>query len=275
MKDKAALSKPKWSYIIVDEGHRMKNSQCKFSTVLAAHFTSNYRLILTGTPLQVGVIAVGWCALVPSFRRKPAAACSSLGFQKLQRALFFGISYCRTHYPSCGLSSTSCSPTSFRPWRTSRSGSAHPSRRKAATSSSVTRRRRCSSSIAYTRSLSSLVKLHKPVLQHFSTAFIHFRFNFAGRGAKNEAAIPTDSFLADLSALPCVWISPGSAALPAASPQVRSRARDPEEDGKHRALRAIALAASGLRADPKGRRHECRRQDRVYCLLLSPRYYLY
>eukprot|EP00708_Paratrimastix_pyriformis_P003256 GAFH01002027.1.p2 GENE.GAFH01002027.1~~GAFH01002027.1.p2 ORF type:complete len:165 (+),score=50.52 GAFH01002027.1:824-1318(+) len=52
MKDKASLSKPRWLYIIVDEGHRMKNSQSKFSTILSLHYTSKYRLILTGTPLH-------------------------------------------------------------------------------------------------------------------------------------------------------------------------------------------------------------------------------
>ena len=34
MKDKSVLSKFIWQYIIVDEGHRMKNSQSKFAMTL-------------------------------------------------------------------------------------------------------------------------------------------------------------------------------------------------------------------------------------------------
>lgn len=52
IKDKPALSKIKWKYMIIDEGHRMKNTQSKLTIVLRQYYTSNYRLILTGTPLQ-------------------------------------------------------------------------------------------------------------------------------------------------------------------------------------------------------------------------------
>ncbi|KAJ3035239.1 hypothetical protein HDV00_004147 [Rhizophlyctis rosea] len=52
IKDKAALSKLKWVYMIIDEGHRMKNAESKLSTTLVQHYTTRYRLILTGTPLQ-------------------------------------------------------------------------------------------------------------------------------------------------------------------------------------------------------------------------------
>lgn len=52
MKDKAALSKIKWNYIIIDEGHRMKNHNCKLSTILGSAYSSRHRLLLTGTPLQ-------------------------------------------------------------------------------------------------------------------------------------------------------------------------------------------------------------------------------
>ncbi|CEI93981.1 Putative SNF2-family ATP dependent chromatin remodeling factor snf21 [Rhizopus microsporus] len=52
IKDKPALSKIKWKYMIIDEGHRMKNTQSKLTMVLRQYYTSNYRLILTGTPLQ-------------------------------------------------------------------------------------------------------------------------------------------------------------------------------------------------------------------------------
>ena len=41
-----------WQYIIVDEGHRMKNQQSKFAQTLATKYQSAHRILLTGTPLQ-------------------------------------------------------------------------------------------------------------------------------------------------------------------------------------------------------------------------------
>ncbi|KAL5342964.1 SNF2 family N-terminal domain-containing protein [Aspergillus crustosus] len=52
IKDRPVLSKIKWTHMIVDEGHRMKNAQSKLSSTLSTYYTSRYRLILTGTPLQ-------------------------------------------------------------------------------------------------------------------------------------------------------------------------------------------------------------------------------
>ncbi len=52
IKDKTSLNKVAWQYIIVDEGHRMKNFKCKFAQVLGLHYQSAHRLLLTGTPLQ-------------------------------------------------------------------------------------------------------------------------------------------------------------------------------------------------------------------------------
>jgi len=52
MRDKAVLRKPIWQYIIVDEGHRMKNARSKFSQTLGHAYRSQHRLLLTGTPLQ-------------------------------------------------------------------------------------------------------------------------------------------------------------------------------------------------------------------------------
>lgn len=52
IKDRPALCKTKWLYLIVDEGHRMKNAHSKLTTVLTQHYSMRYRLILTGTPLQ-------------------------------------------------------------------------------------------------------------------------------------------------------------------------------------------------------------------------------
>jgi ATP-dependent helicase STH1/SNF2 len=52
IKDRAVLSKIKWVHLIIDEGHRMKNSKSKLALTLQQYYYSRYRLILTGTPLQ-------------------------------------------------------------------------------------------------------------------------------------------------------------------------------------------------------------------------------
>ncbi|XP_067642426.1 ATP-dependent helicase brm [Eurosta solidaginis] len=52
IKDKSVLAKIQWKYMIIDEGHRMKNHHCKLTQVLNTHYIAPYRLLLTGTPLQ-------------------------------------------------------------------------------------------------------------------------------------------------------------------------------------------------------------------------------
>ncbi|XP_064170613.1 transcription activator BRG1-like isoform X1 [Anguilla rostrata] len=52
IKDKHILAKIRWKYMIVDEGHRMKNHHCKLTQVLNTHYLAPRRLLLTGTPLQ-------------------------------------------------------------------------------------------------------------------------------------------------------------------------------------------------------------------------------
>ncbi|XP_060001130.1 transcription activator BRG1 isoform X20 [Lagenorhynchus albirostris] len=52
IKDKHILAKIRWKYMIVDEGHRMKNHHCKLTQVLNTHYVAPRRLLLTGTPLQ-------------------------------------------------------------------------------------------------------------------------------------------------------------------------------------------------------------------------------
>eukprot|EP00826_Nyctotherus_ovalis_P008288 TRINITY_DN1213_c0_g2_i3.p1 TRINITY_DN1213_c0_g2~~TRINITY_DN1213_c0_g2_i3.p1 ORF type:complete len:1111 (+),score=439.87 TRINITY_DN1213_c0_g2_i3:84-3416(+) len=52
IKDKNLLSRISWQYIVVDEGHRMKNYKCKFAMILGQQYQSAHRLLLTGTPLQ-------------------------------------------------------------------------------------------------------------------------------------------------------------------------------------------------------------------------------
>ncbi|KAJ2685869.1 putative ATPase [Coemansia spiralis] len=51
MKDKQALQRFAWKFIIVDEGHRIKNMNCKLIRDLKSYQSTN-RLLLTGTPLQ-------------------------------------------------------------------------------------------------------------------------------------------------------------------------------------------------------------------------------
>lgn len=52
IRDRAFLSRIQWLYTIVDEGHRMKNASSKLCTVMNTYYSSEYRLLLTGTPLQ-------------------------------------------------------------------------------------------------------------------------------------------------------------------------------------------------------------------------------
>jgi len=52
VRDQRALSRIFWKYIIVDEGHRMKNTHCRLAMTLGVKYRSRNRLLLTGTPLQ-------------------------------------------------------------------------------------------------------------------------------------------------------------------------------------------------------------------------------
>ncbi|XP_004296912.1 PREDICTED: probable ATP-dependent DNA helicase CHR12 [Fragaria vesca subsp. vesca] len=51
MRDKQFLKKISWAYLIVDEGHRLKNSECALAITLAG-YDMRRRLLLTGTPIQ-------------------------------------------------------------------------------------------------------------------------------------------------------------------------------------------------------------------------------
>lgn len=52
IKEKALLGKIRWKYMIIDEGHRLKNHNCKLTLMLNGYFHAHHRLLLTGTPLQ-------------------------------------------------------------------------------------------------------------------------------------------------------------------------------------------------------------------------------
>jgi len=52
IREKAILSKLRWKYMIIDEGHRMKNHNNKLTVTINAQYITSHRLLLTGTPLQ-------------------------------------------------------------------------------------------------------------------------------------------------------------------------------------------------------------------------------
>uniref|UniRef100_A0A1I7UCT2 ATP-dependent helicase brm n=1 Tax=Caenorhabditis tropicalis TaxID=1561998 RepID=A0A1I7UCT2_9PELO len=52
IKEKALLGKIRWKYMIIDEGHRLKNHNSKLTSMLNGFFHAQHRLLLTGTPLQ-------------------------------------------------------------------------------------------------------------------------------------------------------------------------------------------------------------------------------
>nr|CDM81224.1 unnamed protein product [Triticum aestivum] len=51
IKEKNALKRFSWRYIIIDEAHRIKNENSLLSKTMRL-FSTNYRLLITGTPLQ-------------------------------------------------------------------------------------------------------------------------------------------------------------------------------------------------------------------------------
>lgn len=52
IRERPLLSRFYYSHMIIDEGHRMKNTQSKLSMTLKQYYKTKNRLILTGTPLQ-------------------------------------------------------------------------------------------------------------------------------------------------------------------------------------------------------------------------------
>ena len=48
---RSMLQTIKWDYVVVDEGHRLKNCNCRLGIELRK-IPTKYRLLLTGTPLQ-------------------------------------------------------------------------------------------------------------------------------------------------------------------------------------------------------------------------------
>jgi ATP-dependent helicase STH1/SNF2 len=52
IKDRPLLCKFKWAHMLIDEGHRLKNTGSKLFQTLTTYYHTRNRLILTGTPLQ-------------------------------------------------------------------------------------------------------------------------------------------------------------------------------------------------------------------------------
>ena len=52
MKDRPYLAAYRWGFIVVDEGHRLKNMDCKLMQEIK-QLQADGRMVLTGTPLQV------------------------------------------------------------------------------------------------------------------------------------------------------------------------------------------------------------------------------
>ena len=102
MRDRVHLEKNDWKYIVVDEGHRLKNLNCKLIQELKRYPSAN-RLILTGTPLHVSVTS-------------PFPVYMKLILDLTSRTTFL----------SSGPCSTSSYPTSSTTWKRSRNGSTSP-----------------------------------------------------------------------------------------------------------------------------------------------------
>ncbi len=61
LREKHALKKLSWEYIVIDEAHRIKNVDSMLSQIVRA-FTSRSRLLITGTPLQNNLMEL-WALL--------------------------------------------------------------------------------------------------------------------------------------------------------------------------------------------------------------------
>lgn len=59
IRDQPHLSKYNWGYIVVDEGHRLKNLNCRLIQEIKK-YPSAGRMILTGTPLHVRTSCQCW-----------------------------------------------------------------------------------------------------------------------------------------------------------------------------------------------------------------------
>ncbi len=124
--DIEAIEKYNWNYVVLDEGHLIKNPKAKISQAVKK-LPSNHRLILTGTPIQNNVLEL-WSLfdfLMPGFlgaekvfldrlpSRLPPAATPRLLRKNKRRALSqLKRSTNRSCHSSCAVSRRRCSTIS-------------------------------------------------------------------------------------------------------------------------------------------------------------------
>lgn len=59
LKEKGKFGKIDWKYLIIDEAHRIKNEKSSLSVAVRT-IKTDFRLLITGTPLQVCADSVSW-----------------------------------------------------------------------------------------------------------------------------------------------------------------------------------------------------------------------
>lgn len=60
--DRPRLAKLTWEYIIIDEGHRLKNAACKLNAEIKM-YTTHSRLLLTGMYLTLSSLSCTHCCI--------------------------------------------------------------------------------------------------------------------------------------------------------------------------------------------------------------------
>jgi ATP-dependent DNA helicase len=66
LKDRVHLARYNWGYIVVDEGHCLRNLDCKLMKEIKK-YNSAGRMILTGTPLHVDFFNMNFLKLIPYY----------------------------------------------------------------------------------------------------------------------------------------------------------------------------------------------------------------
>jgi hypothetical protein len=74
--------------MIIDEGHRMKNVKSKLSQTLNEYYSTRYRLILTGTPLQVSRVHRSFPTVILIYSEQLARAVGTAQFRPPQNLQF-------------------------------------------------------------------------------------------------------------------------------------------------------------------------------------------
>jgi ATP-dependent DNA helicase len=112
MRDRTHLEHYEWGYIVVDEGHRLKNLDCKLMKEIKK-YSSAGRMILTGTPLHVR-LARHFLAKFDLPQDQRTTLQSSGPFSTLFSQLFSKISIGSKNGSVFPISKIRCRPTSRR-----------------------------------------------------------------------------------------------------------------------------------------------------------------